>query len=76
MMTNKELRTYLEHGIGSRRIKITRDGSILAYGSTRDTDRALDFWQWVGYREDIEQQARYGIPSDRYHGRWYGLGNS
>jgi hypothetical protein len=56
-MTNKELRTYLEHGIGTRRIKIKRDGSIVAYGSTRDTDRSLDFWQWIGFRDDIERQA-------------------
>jgi hypothetical protein len=58
-MTNKELRTYLNHGIGSRRIKIKRDGSIVAFGSAHsDTDRSMDFWQWVGYREDIERQAR------------------
>ena len=57
-MTNKQLRTYLEHGIGSRQIKIKRDGSILAFGSTRDTDRSMDYWQWVGYRDDIERQSR------------------
>ena len=58
-MTNKQLRTYLEHGIGSRQIKIKRDGSIVAFGSAHsDTDRSLDYWQWVGYRDDIARQAR------------------
>lgn len=60
MITNKQIRDYLGHNGCECRVRITRDGRVLRYGSPEPTDRSRDYWSYMGAVADIqaEWQAR------------------
>jgi hypothetical protein len=58
-ITDREIRVYLGHGQGNRRVRIKRDGTVEYYGSTNDIDRSHDYWHFGGMRSDIERQVLY-----------------
>lgn len=52
--TPKQIRDFLGHGQGNRKVRITRDGRVEFHGSTDAANRSCDFRQdgrWIdGYR--------------------------
>ena len=52
-ITDKQIRDSLNHGMGNRRARIKRDGSVHIYGSEIDTDRSQDYWRYFGDRRDV-----------------------
>lgn len=56
--THKEIRDYLGHGLGNRRVRISRDGRVQTYGSIDPTDRNVDYWMDRRYVEE------YGVDDD------------
>jgi hypothetical protein len=50
---NKQIREYLGHGNGTRRVRIHRDGTVNCYGSTDSAGRAQDRWTIAGYADEI-----------------------
>ena len=50
--TLAEIRKALSHGVGTRKVKISRTGDVTYYGSSEDTDRNHDYWHDGGTVED------------------------
>ena len=48
MNIEKQIREELGHGEGSRKVRISRDGTVTYYGSLSDTDRSHDYWHEAG----------------------------
>jgi hypothetical protein len=44
MYTLTDIRRYLGHGTGTRRVRISRSGHIAYWGSTDPNDRQHDYW--------------------------------
>ena len=68
-VTDNQIRAYLGHGEGSRRVRIARAGrrEVTVTGSRCDTDRSQDsVRQWMGTREDC---ARDVVREHREHQR-------
>ncbi len=57
--TDREIREYLGHGRGNRKVRIKQSGEVLYYGSTEDTDRSQDYWHYGGQREELAQMVEY-----------------
>ena len=55
-ITHKQIREFLGHNGDERKVRITRDGLVLTYGSTDHTDRSKDFWAEVGTVEGVAAQ--------------------
>ena len=56
MITNRDIRDYLGHGEGNRRVRIKHDGTVEYYGSTEHTDRSHDWWHYGGTREELARE--------------------
>lgn len=56
--THAEIRGFLGHGMGSRRVRIAKDGVVTYYGSKSDTDRSHDYWHEAGHVD------LYGVDDD------------
>jgi hypothetical protein len=52
-MTHQEVREQLGHNGHECRVRITRDGQIMRYGSPDPTNRSADYWQWLGYLAEL-----------------------
>lgn len=52
------IREHLGHGIGGRRVRVTKKGEVHYYGSTDPYDRSHDYWHWGGWREEILRELR------------------
>lgn len=52
-ITDKEIRQFLGHGQGNRKVRIKKDGEIHYYGSINAFDRQHDYWHYGGSRDDI-----------------------
>lgn len=48
---NQSIREHLEHGKGTRRVKISRSGEVHLVGSADELDHRG--WRFVGYVHDI-----------------------
>ena len=63
-ITARDVRKYLGHGDGNRRVRVSRDGHVTYYGSTDPADRSHDYWHEGGWtreyisRIEFEQAAR------------------
>ncbi len=58
-VTGRDIREYMGHGEGNRRVRIKRDGTIEYYGSTLDTDRDHDWWHYGGTRAELVRNVEY-----------------
>jgi hypothetical protein len=52
-VTDAQIREYLGHGVGSRRVRVKKNGEVHYSGSTSDTDRSHDYWHFGGWRADL-----------------------
>lgn len=50
---DRDIREYLGHGKGNRRVRVRSYGIVEYYGSTDDTDRDHDYWHFGGYRNEL-----------------------
>lgn len=64
--TNTQIREYLGHGRGNRKVRIKRDGGIEYYGSIDPFDRRHDYWHYAGSRAEIMRD----MESDASRSRW------
>lgn len=55
-ITHKQIREFLGHNGDERKVRITRDGLVLTYGSADHADRSKDFWAEVGTVEGVAAQ--------------------
>lgn len=58
-ITDKAIRAYLGHNGHECRVRISRDGMVSRYGSPEPTDRSKDYWQYVGYRDQLADQMAW-----------------
>lgn len=53
MNQDKLIRRYLGHNGRECRVRISKDGSVMRYGSPNTLDRSCDYWAWMGTVESI-----------------------
>ncbi len=56
-ITDRQIREYLGHGRGNRRVQIRRNGQVHYYGSTDDTDRTQDWWHYADTRDQVAREV-------------------
>ena len=56
IMTNKQLREYLGHNGSECVVTISRQGVVKRYGSPDPFERSMDFWQYMGVRDDYKSE--------------------
>jgi len=54
-VTKKQIREYYGHNGQDCRVRITRNGEVLRYGSPDPFDRSKDYWQFICYIETAEK---------------------
>ena len=60
-ISDQEIRTYLNHRDGNRKVRVKVDGTVEYYGSPKDTDRQHDYWHYYGKRSEVVREIeRYG----------------
>ena len=68
-VTDKQVRAYLGHGQGNRRVHIKRVGcqgeEVHYYGSTDHADRSHDYWHFAGDRSEIAEQVAAEINANQ-----------
>lgn len=74
MATHAQIRSFLSHGQGNRKVRIARDGTVSYYGSRSDTDRSHDYWHEAGTvesvgREIASAERAAGRPAELDQGR-------
>jgi hypothetical protein len=47
----RQIREFLGHKKGNRKVVVRKTGKVLYYGSTNDIDRSHDYWHDGGYSE-------------------------
>ena len=52
------IRTYLDHGIGTRRVRVHRNGRVTLIGSQDHADRSQDFRAFAGYADELLIEAK------------------
>lgn len=52
LMTATQIRKYLGHGEGSRKVRVKRDGTVEYWGSCDPFDRSHDYWHFGGWVEE------------------------
>ena len=63
IVTDNDIRRFLGHepavdGVRSHcRVKIKRDGTVHRYGLPDELDRAHDYWQYLGHRDDYKKEV-------------------
>lgn len=58
MVKNKEIRNHLGHNGEECRVRITRGGAVIRYGSPSVYDRSKDHWSFLGSKEEIIKEIK------------------
>lgn len=56
--TERQIRDYLGHGSGTRKVRVQQDGVIRMYGSCLPGPTGFSFWQRWGHTNDLIVDAR------------------
>ncbi len=51
------VRSYLGHGFGSRRVRVSNEGRVVYYGSIDGLDRQHDYWHLAGQLDELYSDA-------------------
>ena len=55
-VTDADIREIYGHNGHECHVQIRKNGEVVRYGSPDPTDRSMDFWAQIGWREDIAEQ--------------------
>lgn len=55
-VTDKWVREYCGHNGHECEVRIQRDGKVIRNGHPDPTNRTMDYWHFVGYKDDIRKE--------------------
>ena len=56
------IREYLQHGVGTRKVRLKRDGEVHYYGHPDPFNRQHDYWHYGGTAQELLKEATSGQP--------------
>ena len=67
--TAKEVRDFLGHGQGTRKVRVRRDGSIGIFGSCLPGPTGFAFWRQYGHASDLMVNSRKQVQEQLQRGQ-------